>query len=234
MFIDLQKELGIDKIYALVLDKRFNDWQNKKDKLKFELGLQIKDFIVGNGSCPYFKYDRLDIDKTAPLYPETISYLPWIKHKSSYNAFLSHRGILQNAKKENLNSILLLEDDVVLQENYREILIDVLETIKHINYDVLYLGGFYKQEKLFGFPQTKYLYRTLGNGGWHSVIIKRRLFDFFIDHLAIAPMDHICETKICANRNYMCLAIHPSILMQESNYSYVEKGFVNREKVNNF
>lgn len=228
--MNLQKELRIDKCHALVLDKRFNDWQNKKDQLK-KIGLEIKDFIVGDGKCPYLKYNRIDTNDFPPKYSNSINYATWYKYNNAYNAFLSHQQMIKEASKEGVQTLLLLEDDIVLNKNYQEIVKDIVKHINYVNYDLLCLGGFYQLYNLFQILPSKYLYRTIGNGGFHAIVIRQTLFDFYINHLPTGPMDWITEEKIQKNyANYFCVAVHPSLILQESNYSYVEHSYLNREE----
>lgn len=54
--------------------------------------------------------------------------------------FLSHMKIIENAKKLNLNNILIMEDDICFSKNILQYSSTAIEELKKIDWDIAYFG----------------------------------------------------------------------------------------------
>src|SRR5687768_15513582 len=97
------KLTDFDRAVCLCLDLRKNFWRGI-DKQFGNRGVKIERFIVGkqnDQSLSYSMHDGPDLGVWCDSYSNNARY-----------AYKAHRKILEKAIEDNLDSILLLEDDV--------------------------------------------------------------------------------------------------------------------------
>ena len=78
----------------------------------------------------------------------SIEFFPAVKPSSpdgfrtigARGCFMSHLHILEKAKEENLDSILIIEDDLDLNKNFTLFQKDLLEALSHRKWDIVYFG----------------------------------------------------------------------------------------------
>jgi GR25 family glycosyltransferase involved in LPS biosynthesis len=149
-----------DKIYCLNLNSKIENWKKVKyqfnknnihlDRFEAVDGIEIEDelfYIINKEVNP------------KGLRGELASRYGIIENKFSYACLLSHIKILKDAKDKGYKKILILEDDVIISDNFLE----DIKNIKNINWKLIYLGcsqfdwkdisvngGFYKSKNTLG------------------------------------------------------------------------------------
>ncbi len=112
--------------------------------------------------------------------PEIIKQFS-ILHKNNiptsghYGCLLSHIKTIELAKEEKLNSVLILEDDVLLEDNF----IEQINRLLVPDYDIIYFGGLIPEIKLF-FNGWASCNSIMGSYGY---LIKSHMYDIILKEL---------------------------------------------------
>lgn len=205
--------------YCLVLDKRYTLWiENYQPRLQ-AVGIDPYMFLSGGMNIESLTYDRRNVNELPPYYGRhSIQYPTWFARPNAYNAWLSHKKIMEMALSVRHERILMLEDDAFPESDFQEIYSQCEDFIDNEDWDMLYLGCFTKNNLTdIG---HKYIKRMNGGAGFHGVIISKKIMEILINFLPIGPFDWICERHIM--HQFKCFAITPCILSQSDGYSYVE------------
>jgi hypothetical protein len=87
----------IDRAFCVLLDKRVGFWPELESSFS-RVGITLEKFLVGDGKLlPEDEYHHIDLQQTPPIYSNTNMYPSWINKPNAFNAFLSHRKILEYA-----------------------------------------------------------------------------------------------------------------------------------------
>lgn len=207
----------IDAAFCLLLDKRADFWPELNRSFS-NVGITLNKFLVGDGKLfPREEYNHIDIEELPPIYPTTNMYPSWTNKPNAYNAFLSHRKILEYAYVKNLNNIMIVEDDVKIEDDFTEILSKATDFLDTHNVDMLYLGAFHHNNTEL---VSNNVLKLKQSGGFHAVIISKKIIKLLLSFLPLGPYDWLAEQYI--QEKYDCYAIYPSIVSQKDGYSFVE------------
>jgi hypothetical protein len=125
-----------DKIFIINLARRSDRKKIMIDRLK-DAGLTNYEFIEAiDGTDEKFIKKFIKFKQNTPTKIVTSGHL---------GCLLSHIKALEKAKDENLNSVLILEDDVIFDKNF----IMRIKMTQVPKYDLLYLGGLISELKFF-------------------------------------------------------------------------------------
>lgn len=202
----------IDKIYVINMDKDRERMLILDKKLK-KLGLEYERISGVDGEK---KYKELNV-KTK-LRPGQLGCL------------LSHLKILEKAKKNNYQNILIFEDDVIFCKNFIEKLVKLLKKVKHNegHFDILYLGCSQKHDwKNIVDKGNYYLGKKMD--GTFGMIVNREIFNKTLKNAyeLNLPIDRVYSEKIQILNK--CYCANPSLITVDVNqYSNtVKKVFLN-------
>ena len=97
-----------------------------------------------------------------------------ITNSGHFGCLLSHIKAIKKAKKNNYNSVMILEDDIIFNNNFLE----EIQKIKLPKYDILYLGGLINEKKLFfnGWGSVSKVMGAYGyiiNKNYYDIILKK-------------------------------------------------------------
>lgn len=205
------KLTDFDRVHLLALDKRKNFWRGI-DKQFANHGVKVERFIVGKGNDPTLTYSMVDG-------PDLGTWNNNYSNNARY-AYEAHRKMLQSAIDDNLNSLLLLEDDVVLTEDFDETLEVVSKEIEEndIQWDSLNLGGNLTWST--GKRVSSHLIKNLeGAYCFQCIGLKRPVIQALLDAPPIGPMDFIHARII--QPTFDCFSVFPPIAPQRNTFSYV-------------
>ncbi len=169
-FLDITEPnlVNPDKIFIINLLRRIDRKKTLLDKLiKLNLKLDNYEFIEAvDGTNPEIKeeFNKLFNEKKT----EIVS-------SGHYGCLLSHIKAIEKAKKENLNSVMILEDDIFFDENFKFI----IETMKVPKFDMLYLGGIIPEIKFFNLGWGKHTEIM----GAYAYIINNHMYDIVLEKL---------------------------------------------------
>lgn len=135
-----------------------------------------------------FKLQKINkyefIDAVDGMEPNVLDKFLELKnnHKTSivssghFACLLSHIKAIEEAKSRGYSNIMILEDDVVLCDDF----INQLNKINIPSYDMLYLGGIINKKKIFFSHWVTNIKSILGAYGY---IISSNLFDYVLEEL---------------------------------------------------
>jgi GR25 family glycosyltransferase involved in LPS biosynthesis len=209
----------IDKAVCLTLDTRI-DYAKEIQKSAIDHNIQLELFIAGNGSKD-LKYNHVDINELPPntpgksLGPGTYT---WNESPNMYNGFLCHREIIREAYYNGCEVLLMMEDDAVFMDNFEEILAQVDDFFIHNNWDIIYLGSYSlpTDGNVEVCPHVKKI--VSGCGGFHGVLIKRKILEIAKDFPPYETMDGLfCRSGF--QQKYDCFLIDPCVINQKAGFS---------------
>jgi hypothetical protein len=162
------EQITWDKIFIINLSRRTDRKQIFLERIeKEELEINSYEFIDGvDGYEPDIKSEFDEYKK---------SKLTQIVSSGHWGCLMSHIKAIEKAKQEDLDSVLILEDDVLFDKNFKL----SLDTLLIPNYDMLYLGGIIPEIKFF----------NLGWGkrneimGAYAYIIKKHMYEIILEKL---------------------------------------------------
>jgi hypothetical protein len=122
-----------DNIFIINLPRRTDRLENMK-KLMDSVGINEYRIISGlDGQSPDIINQYVKLEK---------NNIPTSGH---YGCLLSHIKAIEIAKKKNLTSVLILEDDILLEDNF----ISRINKLQVPEWDIIYFGGLIPEIKLF-------------------------------------------------------------------------------------
>lgn len=149
--------------------------------------------------------------------------------KTSYNLLPGELGIQQThikllnlAKNLELESVLILEDDVAFSESIQQLLIDSLKNVPD-NCDLLYLGGTHKQP-----IQTikENIFRVYNTVTLHAVWIHSRVYKKIINCIENNPDKPVDDAYAILQPKLNAYCVYPPLAWQKDDYSDIQNKFV--------
>jgi GR25 family glycosyltransferase involved in LPS biosynthesis len=214
----------IDKAVCMCLDRRIQNYNHINEQCQKYLGIEPQLFISGNSNLA-LNYNRIDIRELPPKLRFSTSYPSWWTF-GCYNAYLSHKQILEEFLDTPLETLLILEDDIQFEPDFAELYNTTIPILETVEWSMIYLGCYFTTRSR-QISATKNIYRVDGVAGWHAVLLKRHIVEEVLKFGPIGPMDNICGRFI--HQKYPCYGIYPSIITQQSGYSYIEGGYLNKK-----
>ena len=162
--LESNTKISWDKIYIINLERREDRKEKMIEELKKE-NIKNYEFIKAIDG-----QDKKIINKFEKIKEKTN-----IINSGHFACLLSHIKAIKLAKKNNLNSVLILEDDVLFENNF-------MKKIKHIkinSYDIVYLGGIINKIKLFYNRWAKHNYII----GAYAYIVTKNMYNILLDEL---------------------------------------------------
>lgn len=175
-----------DKIYCINLDNRPDRWRYVCDHfVKFGLEKKIERFpAIDVRSDPELRvHEKLLKDNFSRL--------------AMCGCLLSHRKIIENAKQDGLNNVLVFEDDVkVLEANIGGIH-ESLEELAKLSWDVFYLGATY----LLALKPVGPHLVNVSNGAYatHAIAYNNSIFDQILNLLPNDPLEFLQSNRFEIN-----------------------------------
>lgn len=164
--IDMCK-ISWDNIFVINLKRRIDR------KLQM-----IKNFKSNNINKYEFieAFDGTDISIINKFYDLKKNYKSQIINTGHYGCLLSHIKSIELAKSRKYKSVMILEDDIKICDNF----IDRINEIKIPPYHMIYLGGIIDKKKLFFSHWAQDVKNILGAYGY---ILTADLYDYVLEKL---------------------------------------------------
>lgn len=219
----MNKSVTFDRVVCLSVDKRLKRRPRIIEDTK-SLGFNVTFFTAGEGKLlPQNEYDHIDVP-LPPHVPKTLRFrLP-----HAYNAFLCYQKIIRKANEDGIETMLLLEDDVVFMPNFQDVFQCASQELLSTNkqWDLFYLGASHKKGKTMMVGQC--LMRVNGSLCFHAVGIRRGMFETLLTLPDTGPIDQTVAKTIQAKKE--CFACWPNIAIQRPGYSCIGEKYVNNSK----
>jgi organic radical activating enzyme len=124
-------------------------------------------------------HKNIKIQKFNAIYPQTPH--PCIPSISHYGCSLSHYNVVNLAKQNNWDNVMIFEDDVIFHPQFNYYMNLIVEELKEIDWDICY--G-YKDNPIDEYSENlkelKYINQTSGILSTHCYIINKRSYDYII------------------------------------------------------
>jgi len=186
-------------IYCINLDRRSDRWEECLEEFQNH-NLNVK---------RYSAFDGKKLESLSGLNPGQVG------------AIYSHRGVLQHAKNTEMDSILILEDDVKFSENINEKFSKIVDNIPN-DWDVILFGGNHvgnnpwsKGELIEISPNV---FRVTYSLALHCYAVKKTVYDLAIESLSkMNATNDALFAEIQSKIN--CYIIRPHLAWQRPSYS---------------
>lgn len=197
-----------DNIYVINLDKREDRWEHVQSELgKYDIEAERVSAVNG------FKHPKRKEVNVNP---------------GALGCSLSHIGVLEDAKENRYDSILVFEDDIVFERNFDRRFEDYYSQLPD-DWKMLYLGGNHRKKPEKYSRNVSIVKKTLTT---HSYALKSEIYNYVLDKINgkhyDLPVDNI-YTHI--QREKTVYTFNPRIVVQLEGYSDILGGFRNYDKV---
>lgn len=154
-----------------------------------------------------------------------VKYVDYPKNEQGFMGCLdSHRRLFSFAKENDINTIMILEDDVIVCDDFIIKLKKVMSELPD-NWDLLYLGGWNVGEKIKysdSLDVAKKVYTT------HAFIVKNKFFDTIINQINSRDWKvDVLLSEVLEKGN--CFICNPTIAWQREGYSDIENKITNNK-----
>lgn len=180
------------------LDRRSERWQRMQRV--------FADHDIG----PVHRFSAIDGNKVV---------LPrdWNHSAGAYGCLLSHVQVVRDARDAGVSSVLILEDDVVLDPQFKEKFTIFVQELP-ADWDMLFLGALHKDEPA---KVSKHIRRITRANSTFAYAIRNTVFDAFIDLHSRA--EHVLDmTNYVLQERFKCYCFMPNLVWVESEYSDVQ------------
>lgn len=143
-----------------------------------------------------------------------------IKLLSQLGNLIAHINVLKDAIKNQYSKILILEDDVYIHKNYKELHRNLIESIK--NFNLLYYGCIQKKWEEVNIEKNNY--KANNSYGAFAYAVDKRIFKILLEKYEelVNPTDK-CLIEI-SNMNYSVVS-YPNIFITD-----LENGKIHRKR----
>jgi hypothetical protein len=160
------KNILWEKIFIINLQRR-SDRKEAMGKMLNKFNLTNYEFVEA--------VDGLDQDVLKEFNELKVEKKTKIVSSGHYGCLMSHIKTIEEAKKQNLKAIMILEDDIIFDENFNTI----INSIMIPQYDMIYLGGIIPEIKFFplGWAKTNEIM------GAYGYVIKDSIYGIILEKL---------------------------------------------------
>jgi len=195
-----------DKIYCINLDRRTDRWIDAQKEInKHSLNVDRFSGINGNPNNNEKLNGATDGD---------------------IGCTLSHYNVIKDAKENDFNQILVLEDDVIFSENLNEKFGEYLKFLPS-DWDMIYFGGNHNKHmgNKINFLNDKII-RLNETYGIHCVAINNSVYDLILN--VVSEMKKPIDVYYAdIQKSYNCYGFNPSVALQRESFSDIQNKNVN-------
>jgi len=146
---------------------------------------------------------------------------------------MSHVAALKFAKMLNVQTALIVEDDIEFPENIQEVLSNIEEETKGLQWEHIYLGGAIRnigQRKMQ--KVTEHLYTTSFTDGLHAYLVKETGFDKIADAMLSFKTtndDSMNDIMFKENNPLKAYMYLPKSAFQITDFSELDRRIIDRQ-----
>lgn len=205
--IDINKYF--DQIYVLNLDRQPEKFEKIKKKLD-DLGIKFTRFSGVDGNSDEILSEWNEVKKTFEFKPG----LGLLENQYAYGCLLSHKKIIEDAKKNKYNKILVLEDDVLFHKNF----LNEIQKLKKIpkTWKLLYFGTSQYDWNVVKFFSEDFYYSNKSLGTF-AYGIDSSIYDEILKTIIkpIKTIDNYLGVEIQQKNQNNCFVIYPNIIIAD-------------------
>jgi len=141
----------------------------------------------------------------------------WKHTAGAYGCLLSHLRVVQAARELGHESVLIFEDDAVLDPQFTAKFASFMREVP-ADWDMLYFGALHKDEPG---KVSDHVYRITKGNSTYAYALKRTVFDAFIELNGRA--EHVLDVNAYElQQRFNCYCFMPNLAWVESEYSDVQ------------
>lgn len=141
----------------------------------------------------------------------------WKHTAGAYGCLLSHLQVVQEARELDHESVLIFEDDAVLDPGFEAKFASFVAELP-TDWDMLYFGALHKDEPV---RVSDHVYRITNANSTYAYALKRTVYDAFVDLNARA--EHVLDVNAYAvQQRFKCYCFMPNLAWVQSEYSDVQ------------
>ncbi len=126
---------------------------------------------------PRLSVQGFSVNLFPAIKPDTVNGFPSI---GLYGCFLSHRAIIKRSIQEDLDTVLIFEDDVILRDDTSNKLKLIQKELSGVEWDILFLGCYVGSINYYT-PITQHLNLVSHCSETHAYVVSRKGM-LFLDH----------------------------------------------------
>ncbi len=141
----------------------------------------------------------------------------WKHTAGAYGCLLSHVQVVQAARELGHESVLIFEDDAVLDPEFATKFASFIGEVP-ADWDLLYFGALHKDEPV---RVSDHVYRITKGNSTYAYALKRTVFDAFVELNARA--EHVLDVNAYElQQRFNCYCFLPNLAWVQSEYSDVQ------------
>lgn len=187
-----------DKIYCINLDHRLDRW--KESSLEF-------------------KRNNLKVNRYSAIDGKEVGSLGRLS-RGEHGCLLSHLNLVIEAKNNNLNNVLILEDDIEFCDEMTEKFYEYIDEIE--NWDIIYFGAYHALNNPYNphplIQVSEHFFKTVHSVAAHCYAVNNTVYDSLIQEISKKekPLDdHHTEIQ----KKFNCFVIRPHLAWQRPSFS---------------
>lgn len=146
----------------------------------------------------------------------------WIHTAGAYGCLLSHVQVVREARDAGAASVLIFEDDVVFDPQFKEKFASFIHELP-ADWDMLFLGALHKDEPVV---VSEHVARITKANSTFAYAIRNTVFDAFIELNSRA--EHVLDmNSYVLQERFNCYCFMPNLVWVESEYSDVQNRLEN-------
>lgn len=146
----------------------------------------------------------------------------WIHSGGAYGCLLSHVQVVREARDAGAASVLIFEDDVVFDPQFKEKFASFIQELP-ADWDMLFLGALHKDEPVV---VSEHVARITKANSTFAYAIRNTVFDAFIELNSRA--EHVLDmNSYVLQERFNCYCFMPNLVWVESEYSDVQNRLEN-------
>ena len=141
----------------------------------------------------------------------------WTHSAGAYGCLLSHIEVVREAQRSNASSVLIFEDDTVLDPDFQSLFASFSKEVPD-DWDMLYFGALHKDEPV---KISEHVGRITKANSTFAYALKNTVFDAFIELNARAQ--HVLDmNSYLLQERFNCYCFMPNLAWVETEYSDVQ------------
>jgi len=141
----------------------------------------------------------------------------WKHTAGAYGCLLSHVQVVQEARELGHESVLIFEDDAVLDPEFTTKFATFIEELP-FDWDLLYFGALHKDEPA---PVSDHVYRITKGNSTYAYALRSTVFDAFVELNRRA--DHVLDVNAYRlQERFNCYCFMPNLAWVQPEYSDVQ------------
>ena len=141
----------------------------------------------------------------------------WIHSAGAYGCLLSHVEVVREAQRSNAPSVLIFEDDTVLDPDFQSKFASFIQEVPD-DWDMLYFGALHKDEPV---KISEHVARITKANSTYAYALKNTVYDAFVELNARA--EHVLDmNSYLLQERFNCYCFMPNLAWVEAEYSDVQ------------